>query len=209
MQVMQHGGVPFQQRGCKILGDLKILAHAVAIIVVLHILAPVHQRRPLLASLLTVVIGVHLFFASVHFEHRGDEGDHVVADLLDERRLLNDQPISQLNQHFRAAGLGRMDAAVGPVEGLADPDQVARLFIGDLARIPQPGQNVLVLIQVLNRGLVGDRQNHLVAPFLGLPDLPEPGARRGLSQRFVVAVDVLGVGQLARFAGNAAQELQG
>ena len=47
-----------------------------------------------------------------------------------------------------------------------------------------------------------------VAAFFGLADLPELGARRSLGERLVVAVDVLGVGQFAGLAGNAAEELQ-
>ena len=101
----------------------------------------------------------------------------VVADGLDERRLLHDQPVGQLDQHLGTAGLGRMYAAVGPVDRLAGLDQLARLLVRDLARIAELGEDVLVLVEVLDGGLVGDRQDDLVAALLGLPDLPEFGAR--------------------------------
>ena len=78
-----------------------------------------------------------------------------------------------------------------------------------LARVAELGEDVLVLIEVLDGGLVGDGEDDLVAAFLGLADLPEFGARGGFGEGFVVAVDVLGVGQFAGLAGNAAEEFEG
>ena len=62
-------------------------------------------------ALLVEVVGVHLLLAAVHLDHRRDEGDDVVADVLDERRLLDDQAVGQLHQHLGAAGLRRVHAA--------------------------------------------------------------------------------------------------
>ncbi len=208
VQIVQDGGVPFEHALGEVLGDLQILAHAVAIVVVLHVLAPVHQRQAL-AGALVVVIGIDLAFAAVHFDHGGDEGDGVVADGLDERGLFHDQAVGELDQHFGSAGFGRVYAAVGPVERLADFDELAGLVVGDLARVAELGEDVLVLIEVLDGGLVGDGEDDLVAAFLGLADLPEFGARGGFGEGFVVAVDVLGVGQFAGLAGNAAEEFEG
>ena len=117
--------MPFEHCLGDVLRELQILAHAVAIVIVRDVLAPVHQRRALLAGLLAVVVRVDLLLAAVDFDHRSDEGDHVVADRLDERRLFDDQPVGEFDQHFRSAGLGRMDAAVGPVDRLAGFDQLA------------------------------------------------------------------------------------
>ena len=78
-----------------------------------------------------------------------------------------------------------------------------------LARVAELGEDVLVLVEVLDGGLVGDGEDDLVAAFFGLADLPEFGARRGFGERLVVAVDVLGVGQFAGLAGNAAEEFEG
>ena len=127
---------------------------------------------------------------------------------LDERRLFDDQAVGQFDQHFGSAGLGRVDAAVGPVERLAGFDEFVRLLVGDFARVAELGEDVLVLIEVLDGGLVGDGEDDLVAAFFGLADLPEFGARGDSGEFLVVAVDILGVGQFAGLAGDAAEELE-
>ena len=52
----------------------------------------------------------------------------VVADGLNERRLFDDQPVGQLDQHLRTAGLGRMDAARDPIDRLGGVDQLLGLL---------------------------------------------------------------------------------
>ncbi len=54
---------------------------------------------------------------------------------LDERRLLNNQPIGELNQHLRATGFRRMDAAIEPVDWFRGSDDSLRLLVGGFARI--------------------------------------------------------------------------
>ena len=93
--------MPLQHAGGDVLGQLEVLAHAIAVVVVRDVLAPVHQRRPRLPGLLAVVVGVHFLVAAVGFNHRRDEDDHVVADGLDERSLLDDQAIRELHRASR------------------------------------------------------------------------------------------------------------
>src|ERR1035437_8766191 len=155
MQIVEDGGVPFEYALGEVLGDLEILAHAVAIVVVLHVLAPVHERQAL-AGALVVVIGVDFALAAVHFNNGGDKGDGVIADGLNERGLFDDQAVGELDEHFGAAGFGRVYAAVGPVEGLAGLDELAGLRVGKLARVAELGEDVLVFIEVPDGGLVGD-----------------------------------------------------
>ena len=59
--------------------------------------------------------------------------DDVVADLLDERRLADREPIRQLDQHLGTAVLGRVHAARDPVDRLRGPDQLLRLLLCRLA----------------------------------------------------------------------------
>ena len=211
VQVVHHRGMPLHLRARHGLGELQELAHAVAVVVVLHVLAPVHQRqaRVALRPRLVEVVGVHLLLAAVHLDHGRDERDHVVADALDERRLLHHQPVGQLDQHLGAAVLRRVDAAREVVDRLGRLQQRLRLRIGGLARIGERAQHVAVLLELLDGGLVRDGQRHDVAALLGRADGPEAGARRHPRQLLVVAMDVLGVRDLAGLADDAAEELEG
>ena len=83
-----------------------------------------------------------------------------------------------------------------------------RLRLSGLPRIAERGEHAFVFVQILDGRLVGDRQHHLVAAFFSLADLPELRARRSAGQLFVIAIDVLGVSQLAGSAGDAAEEFQ-
>ena len=66
----------------------------------------------------------------------------------------------------------------------------------------------MYLSRLLDRRFVGDREQDHVAAFLGLADRPQLGAVGRLVERLEVAVDVLGVGQLAGRADDAAEELE-
>ena len=70
------------------------------------------------------------------------------------------------------------------------------------------GEHALVLVDLLDRRFVGHREQHHVAAFLGLANRPHRDAIGGFVERLVVALDVFRVGQLARRARHAAEELQ-
>jgi hypothetical protein len=210
VQIVHHRRVPLQLRARHRLGQLEKLPHAVAVVVVLDVLAPVHQRQAGIAAGagLVEVVGVDVFLASVDFNHRRDQRDDVVADVLDERRLLDDQAIGQLDQHFRAAGFRRVHAAHQVVDRLRGLQQRLGLRIGGLARIGQRGELVAVFFERLDRRLIGDRQRDDVAAFLGGADLPVARARRHFRQLLVVAMNVLRVGELSCLPDITAQEFQ-
>ena len=94
------------------------------------------------------------------------------------------------------------------VDRLGGLDQRLRLRVGGLARIGQRRELIAVLLEVLDRRLVGDRQRDHVAAFFGLADLPVARARRHFGELLVVAMNVLRVGQLAGLADDAAEELE-
>src|SRR5258708_32805506 len=83
------------------------LAHAVAIIVMLDIFATIHRGEANLTrwALLVEVVRIYHLLAAVHLEHGRDEGDDVVPDLLDVRRLFHGEPIAELHEHLRSAQL--------------------------------------------------------------------------------------------------------
>ena len=211
VQIVDDRRVPLERLLRHRLRQLEELAHAVAVVVVLHVLAPVHQRQPRVAlrALLVEVVGVDLLLAAVDFDDRRDQRDDVVADVLDERRLLDDEAVGQLDQHLGAAGLRRVHAADRVVDRLGRVQQLLRARFGRLARIGQLAEHVAILVELLDRVLAADREQDDVAPFFGGADLPVLRAgRRRLRQRLVIAVDVLRVGQLTRRADGAAEELE-
>ena len=87
-------------------------------------------------------------------------------------------------------------------------DQFAGLLIGDFSRITEPGENVFVLVEIFDGGFVGDGEDDLVAALFGLTEFPELRSRRCLGQRFVITIDVLGVGELTGFARDAAEKFE-
>ena len=94
------------------------------------------------------------------------------------------------------------------VDRLAGRDELLRLRVGQLARIGQLRGDLPVLVELLDRRFVGDRDRDHVAPFFGLADLQHRHAVRRLVERLEVADDVLVVRQLARLARDVAEELQ-
>ena len=208
VQIVQHGGMPVEHFSGDVLRQLQELAHAVPIVIVGDVFSPIHQGRTLLAGFLAVIVRVDLFLAAIGFDHRRNQHDHVITDRLNERRLLDHEAISQFNQHFGPTGFRRMDAAGDPVNRLCRVNQRLRLFLRDLSRIAELSKHAFVAIEILDGVLIGEGKEDLVASLFGLPDLPKLRARRCLSERFVVAIDILRISQLTRSAGDSPEELQ-
>lgn len=161
-------------------GQFEELAHAVAVVVVLDVLDPVHQRqaRVALRACLVEVVGVDLLLASVDFNHRRDQRDHVIADVLDERRLFDDQPVGELDQHLGTAGLRRVHAAHEVIDRLRGLDERLCLRVGGLARIGQCRELIAILLERLDRRFIGNGQRNNVASFFRRADLPVPRAAK-------------------------------
>ena len=110
VQVVEDLRVKVEERMQHVAAQRERQPEVVAIIVVGNVVAPVDERRNG-----TIRIGVapareiELAIASIDFDDGRDEHDGVVADLADKRRLLDSEAIRQLHQHFRAAGLRRMN----------------------------------------------------------------------------------------------------
>jgi hypothetical protein len=208
VQIVDDGRMPFERLLRHGLRQLEELSHAVAVVVVLDVFAPIHQRQPRVAlrALLVEVVGVDFRLAAVDFDYRRDERDHVLADVLNERRLFDRQAVGELDQHLGAAGLRRVHPADRVINRLRRVKQLLRLRFGGLARIGEGAEHVAILIDRLDRRLVGDREQHDVAPFFGRANLPVLHPRRRFRERLVISLNVLRVRQLARRAGNAAEE---
>ena len=118
------------------------------------------------------------------------------------------EPVAELHQHLGPAGLRRVHAAGDVVDRLRGLQQLLRLLLGRPPRIGQLRDLRLVLVERLDRRLVGDRDEDHVAPFLALADRPHRHAIRRLVDGGEVAMDVGRPGQLARRARHVAEELQ-
>ena len=127
--------MPLQDAGCDVLCQVEVLAHAVAIVIMRDVLSPVHQWRPWLFGHLSVVVGIHLFVATIGLNYWSDEHDCVVTNFLDEWRLFDDQAVGQFHQHLWATGLRGVDAARDPVDRFARVNQLLCLLLRRLARI--------------------------------------------------------------------------
>ncbi len=207
VQIVPDLRVPLEERLQHHLREAQADADAVAVVVVLDVLAPVDHRRRRQPLLLRDEI-VDLLLASVHLARRREHEDDVVADRLDERRLLDRQPVGQLHQHLGAPELRRMDAAHREVDGLAGRDELLRLRLGQLARIGELRGDLAVLVELLDRRFVGHRDREHVPPLVAHADLEHRHAIRRLVERVEIPDDVLVVGQLAGLTGDVAEEFQ-
>ncbi len=205
MQVVDDLRVEPEERVGDVLTERQRHADLVPVVVVHHVVPPVDERRRGQVGMrLAVVPEVDLAVAPVGLDDRGQEHDDVFADVLDERRLLDRQPVGELHHHLGAAGLGRVDGPGRVVERLALRDQLLRLALREPARIGELGRDVAIVIQVANRLGVGDcDDDHLPALFT-LPHREDLDARRSLRQRPHVLGNVFGVGQMPLGAGDVA-----
>ena len=147
--------------------------------------------------------------AAVHFNHRRDQHDHVRADVLDVRRIIDGEAIGQLHQRCRRAGFDGVDGAGDVVDRVRLIDQRAGLGVVEIdgARIAELGQTLLVGIGVLQQVGIGNGHRDHLAAFFGVADGEDLHARAGSGKHAEVLVDVFGVGQHVGRAGDIARAL--
>ncbi len=211
VQVVQHLGVPADEGVGDVAGEVQRHRHRVAVVVVRHVMAPVQQARIVPAGMGAVpVVAVHLAVAAVHLDDRRDQGDHVRADVLDVGRVVHRQPVGQFHQRGGRAGFGGVDGAGDVVDrgGLGDQRVGGSIVHADRARVGQLGQACVVGIQAGQQIFIGHGDRDHRAALLALADGEHLHPRAGRRQRPEVAVDVGGVGQVIRRAGDVAEHLQ-
>ena len=208
VQVVEDLRVPFQKGLHHHIRQRQCQAHRVAVVVVGHVLAPVHQPRRLLARVrLAVAIDVDHPVPAVDLHDGCDQDDQVLADRLDVCRVFDGEPVGQLHEHLGRAGLRRVDRAGEPVERLGLAHQVGRLGVRRLAGVGELRGDLFVAVDPPEVLLARDgREDHLAA-LLALADGPhlDPRGRRG--ERAEVGVDVLRVRELLGRADDIAQRL--
>ena len=146
------------------------------------------------------VVPVHVAVAAVGVGHRRERDDHVVADLAEERRLVGGQPVGQLHEHLRRAGLGAVEAGHDVVDRLGLGDHLLRLLLGQLPRVGELREARAVALEVGDRLGGGDGDHHQRPALVRGADLDDLDPRRRRGERAVVAEDVLVVREPLRLA---------
>jgi hypothetical protein len=130
---------------------------------------------------------------AIRFDNWGDQHDGIAADFLNEGRVFDSKAVGEFHEHFRRAGFRGVDAAVGPVDGLAFRDELLRFDIGEAAGISKTRGDFLEALEFREICFVRDSGDEHVAAFFGGADAPDfnPGAFAG--EQAEIGVDVLGV----------------
>ncbi len=194
-----------QERVEHVLGKVQCHGHRIAVVVVGNIVAPVQQARIGLTRVREVPpVQVNHPVAAVDLNHRCDENNHVLADVLDVRRVVDGQPVGELHQRGRGAGFCGVDGAGDVVHGKALPDERGGFFIGHAgcSRVGKLRKPRAVRVQLLEQQLIADSRGDHLPAFLALADGKHLDARRVLLEQAKVPVHVFRVGKLAGCPGN-------
>ena len=197
VEVVHDDRVEVEEDLHDVLAQLQGQAEVVAVVVVGDVLAPVDEPAGDV-GLGVLALGhgdVDLLVAAVDLEDGRDQDDGVLADGLDEGRLVDGDAVGELHEHLDRAGLAGVHAARGPVDRLGLLEERLGLGLGELAGIGQLGVDLLVVVEVPDRLLVGDGDDDPVAAFLGLADVEDLDPGRGRGQGPHVLVDVGRVAQ--------------
>jgi len=86
-----------------------------------------------------------------------------------------------------------VDAAVGPVDGLAFGDELLRFGIAEAAGVSESSGDFFVAIELREIGFVGDGGDEHLAAFFGCADAPDFDSGALAGEQAEIGVDVLGV----------------
>ena len=192
------------------LGERQHPLMCVAVVVVEDVLAPIWRRgfREPVVVRFAFEIPVEPLghaVAAVRLRNRVDQHHELFPDLGDLRSLGHRQPIGQLHEHLRAAGLGGVDGAVEVVDRSRITQGVFETGLVAAPGVGEQGRGLTEPVDLVHSGLVGNDCHDDVAPFLGGAYGLHPYPRRSLGQRPQVAVDLFRVAELARDAHDVAQ----
>ena len=112
MQVVKHLRLPRDVRVEHVAREFQRETDCVPVVVVCDVFAPVDQPGPVLIWVREVpVVNVHHAITAIDFDHRRDQRQNIVADILDVWTVIDDEPVSELHQRRRRTGLGRVNRA--------------------------------------------------------------------------------------------------
>ena len=170
---MKHLRLPIDERVEHVLRELERHPHRVAIVVVAHVVTPVHEVGIRLAGVLHVPVEhVDHAVAAVDFDDGRDERDEMVADILDVRAFVDRQPIRELHEGRRRTGFGAVNRPRDVVDRRRVGGDAYRLVVvhADDARIGELGELGLVRVQPRHQLFARDGDRHHLPTFLRLAD---------------------------------------
>ena len=154
------------------------------------------------------VVDVDLAVAAVDLDDRRDQRDHVVADVPDVRAVVDGEPVCELHQRRRRAGLGRMDRAGDVVDGRRTARRAGRPRRRP-CRCVRGSASFARRARFSSRSrderFGGDGDGDHLAPLFGRADRADADARARLLEHAHVAVHVGRVRELAGRAGDVAE----
>ena len=212
MQVVQHLGVPVEIGVEDVAGEIEGHGHGVAVVVMGDVMAPVEKVRPFLVGVrLVPLVDVDHAVAAIDFDDGGDEDDHVGADVLDVRRVVDGQAIGELHQGGGRAGFRRVNGAGDVVDGPGLVDELAGGGVVEVdgAGVRQLGQAGVVGLGAGEQFRVGDGGGDHLAAFFRVADGEDLDAGTGGLEEAEVFVDIFGVGKHVRRAGYVAEDFGG
>ena len=107
MQVVQHLRMPANISVENVARQFEGHGHSVAVVIVRDVVPPIKEMRPDLGGMGFVpFVNVDHAVAAVHFDHGSDKHDHVRADVLDIRRIVDGQTIGEFHQGRGCSRLG-------------------------------------------------------------------------------------------------------
>ena len=208
-----RGEVPIGDRAHRHLREVDV-----AIVVVVHVLAPVRElptraaapaaaRRRIGREVEAAIEPIDVAIAPVRLGGGRDRHDDVVPDLIDQRRRLSHEAIGELHQHFRRTRFAAVQAAHQVIVRLRILDELLHLRIGESARVGELRQVRPVLREVLEVVFRRHPDDDELASFVRLADRLDLHARRRLRQGAIVLQDVGVVGELRRRADVVAEHV--
>ena len=214
VQIVNHDRVPFEEHAAHRLRRRVRELVGIAIDVDHRVLRPVGRRlarqiREHRSALEKSIEPFDLLVASVRVHDGVHQDDQILAHAPDHRLIGNGEPVRELQHRLRRAGFIGVQTGVQVVERPRRGDEPFGARVVGGARIRQRGVRRLVLVEITNPHLVGDRDHENVAALLGTPDGEHSHARRGGRQRAQVRLGLGGIDELTGCAGDASEKLPG
>ena len=145
----------------------------------------------------------------VNLNDRRDQNNHVRADVLDVRSVVDGQTIGQFHQRGGRAGFARMNCARDVVNGIRLVYQWLCLAVikSDGAWISQLRKPFAIFLHTLQQGRIGNGNRDHLAVLLGMPDREHLHPRRRRFKQTEVLIDIFSIRQHVRRTGHVAQNL--
>ena len=117
---------------------------------------------------------------------------------MDNRRVLDGEPIGQFHQHQWRRRLGGVKAAHHVIDGFGPGDNLMRLDLRQITRVGQLGQVFTIAFEIRHRLVRAHEYDDILPPLVRLPDGHHLNPRRLVGKGPVVLQYVGVIGELLR-----------